>query len=77
MVTLQELNTGNDPNGHQYQIYKIFFWSLHIIKYQVNEHEVDLYVLRCNAALLSKTIHAQNHIHGITPRVKTDKQRHI
>lgn len=55
VTPLQKLNTGDDPNAINTKCYKIFFGPSASKILTVNEHEVDWYVLTCNAVLLSKT----------------------
>lgn len=44
----------------------------------INEREADLHLLTGNADLsLSENGQAQNHIYGLNPGVKTEKQIHI
>lgn len=64
--SLQALNTGDDPNAINTKYYKRVFGSFASKILTVNKHQVDLYVLTCNAACLSKTAR-QNHIYDIIP----------
>ena len=60
--------------------YRRFFWSIHTKKYYttVNEHEVGLHMLPCNADLsIIKHGEMQNHTFGITPGCTNRQAKHV